>query len=435
MWWEDIKIWWLVLGALVGLVAWVWSRFESAEPNQWLLLVRNGQLIKAGIGIRLWRRLGDMVVYFTSTMQRVTFETQVFTKENQPVVLRGFVLWSVSDGVGDPFLAFSKLGIENKRGHSKDGNFHHALNRAQYQAFRRILEASLRKGVVHIPLPTLLAEPTTLVGSVEEQLRAAVLGWGVKLETLEVTGVEVVESSLFSDLQAAYVEESRRDALKIRLEAKKRRDEMELEQGRDLALKRAQTQREQEVQIAQIALEKEEEKARLFEQELASRKGQLAQQSALDELQLEAQHKLEEQRVSLEYARRLEEERLQASLQEVQQQRLMQETKARVERETLLEQAQLQKQAEHDALEEKKSVPVRQAEIQKMMIQETAEALRGLPLRDIRWISTGEQGGPSGILTGLFDSLQQLVESRGVPSDVHIAEPFAMESSLRDEDL
>lgn len=411
MFWEYSTLWLSVGG--IALLWWVWSRYEVAEPNQWLLLVRNGKLVKAGVGIRLWRGWGDMVVSFTSTMQRVTFETQVYTKENQPVVVRGFVLWSVNPEGNDPFLAFSKLGIENKWGQrTRDLTFHHALNRAQYQAFRRMLEAALRKSVVRLSLPALLADPKELGGLIEGELKVAVKGWGVALESLEVTGTDVVEGALFADLQAAYVEGSKRDALRIRLEAQQKRSEMELEQERDIALKRAQTQREQEVQIAQIALEKEEEKARLFEQELVSRQRQLAQQSALDALQLEAQHTLSMKRLAFDYARRLEDERLRMVLQQEEQQRAFQEVEARVSREKALESALLENLTQRNALEEQKLPEVRQAEITRWIVQEASQALRQLPLRDIRWYSSDAQGGPTGLLGGLIESLQRLVEAQ-----------------------
>ncbi len=403
---------WLIVGG-IALLGWAWSRYEVAEPNQWLLLVRNGKLVKSGVGIRLWRWWGDMVVSFTSTMQRVTFETQVYTQENQPVVVRGFVLWSVNPEGNDPFLAFSKLGIENKWGQrTRDLTFHHALNRAQYQAFRRMLEAALRKSVVRLSLPALLADPKELGDLIEGELKVAVKGWGVALESLEVTGTDVVEGALFADLQARYVEGSKRDALRIRLEAQQKRSEMELEQERDIALKRAQTQREQEVQIAQIALEKEEEKARLFEQELVSRQRQLAQQSALDALQVEAQHTLAMKRLGADYARRLEEERLRMTLQREEWQRTLLEAESRAAREKVVESALLENLAQRNALEEQKLPEVRQAEIARLVVQEASQALRQLPLRDIRWYSSDAESGPAGIFGGFIESLQGLVEAQ-----------------------
>src|SRR6185369_17489337 len=55
--------------------------YFAAQPDEWLLCLRNGRLIKAGVGISLWRRPGDVVVRFTSTVQRVSFSVSALSRE------------------------------------------------------------------------------------------------------------------------------------------------------------------------------------------------------------------------------------------------------------------------------------------------------------------------------------------------------------------
>ena len=87
--------------------------YVAAQPDEWLLCIRNGRLVKAGVGISLWRRPGDVVVRFTSTVQRVGFSTHALTREHLLVSIDGFILWSVSAQGDGPFRAFQKLGVSN----------------------------------------------------------------------------------------------------------------------------------------------------------------------------------------------------------------------------------------------------------------------------------------------------------------------------------
>ena len=63
----------LILGlacvVLIVLLARAAARARvTAQPDEWLLCIRNGRLVRAGVGIRLWRRPGDVVVRFTSSL-------------------------------------------------------------------------------------------------------------------------------------------------------------------------------------------------------------------------------------------------------------------------------------------------------------------------------------------------------------------------------
>src|SRR5512140_3122711 len=101
----------LALAAL--LAATVLRSRVVAQPDQWLLCIRNGRLVKAGIGISLWSRPFDAVVRFTSTVQRVGFSVPALSAERLPVQVDGFILWSVSRDGDGPFRAFQKLGVAN----------------------------------------------------------------------------------------------------------------------------------------------------------------------------------------------------------------------------------------------------------------------------------------------------------------------------------
>jgi len=49
------------------------ARWYCAAPNEWLLLINNGELIKCGIGLSAFCPPGAQIVKFPSTMQETTF--------------------------------------------------------------------------------------------------------------------------------------------------------------------------------------------------------------------------------------------------------------------------------------------------------------------------------------------------------------------------
>ena len=71
------------------------SRFVEAKPNEWLLVIRDGKLVKSGIGLKAYIGLTDSYVKFPSKIERVTFTANNVTKEMQGVIITGFAFWSV----------------------------------------------------------------------------------------------------------------------------------------------------------------------------------------------------------------------------------------------------------------------------------------------------------------------------------------------------
>jgi hypothetical protein len=45
----------------------------ESNANQWLLVIRNGELIKKGIGLATWIQPGDKTIKFPSLIQQLSF--------------------------------------------------------------------------------------------------------------------------------------------------------------------------------------------------------------------------------------------------------------------------------------------------------------------------------------------------------------------------
>ena len=147
--------------------------YYAAQPDEWLLCIRNGRLIQAGVGISLWRRPGDVVVRFTSTVQRVGFSVIALSRERLQVVLDGFILWSVSSEGDGPFrirarrtvhhVPTSALLVEaggRTFGYSADTAFDPALIDFLSPADLILHETNL--GPAHTPYDSLAALPADL---------------------------------------------------------------------------------------------------------------------------------------------------------------------------------------------------------------------------------------------------------------------------------
>lgn len=58
-----------VAGGSFGLF--LHNRFVESEPNEWLLVIRDGKLIKAGVGLKTFIGITDTYVKFPSKVERV----------------------------------------------------------------------------------------------------------------------------------------------------------------------------------------------------------------------------------------------------------------------------------------------------------------------------------------------------------------------------
>lgn len=89
----------------------------SGRPNEWVLILNNGNLKKAGVGLSCFRSPFDQVATFPAAVHRVTFSTEQVTKEMQGVSVEGMLVWSIRRGTDGPFKAYKNLGEDLATGH------------------------------------------------------------------------------------------------------------------------------------------------------------------------------------------------------------------------------------------------------------------------------------------------------------------------------
>jgi hypothetical protein len=57
-----------VVGALTYVI---YNGWETSGPNEWLLLIENGQLVKSGVGLKTFKKPNQMVAKFSNEISKV----------------------------------------------------------------------------------------------------------------------------------------------------------------------------------------------------------------------------------------------------------------------------------------------------------------------------------------------------------------------------
>lgn len=380
---------------LVGALAlYIRRSVLVAQPDEWLLRIRDGRLIEAGVGINLIRRPGDVVTRFSSTVQRVAFSGEAVSRDRLTVALEGFILWTVASEGDGPFKAFRKLGIVNLDAPARDlKSRKHLLTTPQHRAFRTLLFASLQRLAASMTLEELLLHQDDLVARFRERLKVFEADFGIRVEEVEILLVRPADAGLLKDLSAKIEEEVREQAAVARLETSERTKQRELESSERLAVesaaaKRAGLERERALKLDMLTHERERKER---EQQMA-REQKLAEESANLEIARAAEIRRE-----LEHQGRLDRTRSEAEAQ----------------RDAILAVSQA---------EESKSPAAREHELARYVAEKVTEALGKLPLRDASWVTLGNDS-PLASLGGIFAAARSWSEQSARPGAVGIEPP------------
>jgi len=369
----------IALFATAG-VGWLIRRaLVIAQPDEWLLSIRNGTLVKAGIGIRLWRRPGDVVARFTSTLQRVGFRVDALSSERLRLSIEGFILWSVSADGDAPFRAFQKLGLVNLDAPSHEllKSPKHLLSTPQHHAFQRLLEAAMQRLSATRSLEQLLLRQDALVVDLRAELATLERQMGIRIDLIEILEVRPLEERLLTEMSTEVEQRLKEHARGIELETTER-------------MKRRSIEAEQRIAQREAEARKQE-----LERQKAIRLAELAQQHELNarEQELQREHALFAEKVALEVAKAVgQREALELDFRLA---RIRHEAEANRDAMSLITVA-----------EEKKSQAVRDHELSRLVAEKVGDALSQLPIRDARWITVGPDS-PAGSIATLITAARE----------------------------
>ena len=82
----------------------------NGKPNEWVLIMRNGAMVNAGVGLCTFKSPFDQVATFPAKVYKVDFSTEQVTEEMQGVQVSGMLVWTVNRIGEGPLNAYKNLG-------------------------------------------------------------------------------------------------------------------------------------------------------------------------------------------------------------------------------------------------------------------------------------------------------------------------------------
>jgi hypothetical protein len=406
----------LLAAGFVFAVIWAFWSFVTSQPDEWLLRIRDGKMVKAGIGITTWRRPGDLVVRFSSTIQRAGFKVDALTRERLHVLVEGFVLWSVSPTGNDPFTAFSKLGLANLNDPPRDLlSKKHLYTKAQYSAFQGVIAADVQSYVATASLDELMLNQEKFIADLNERLQRSSAPKGIRIEELQLLQVQPADSAVLRELSTAYDQQTREDAAQIRLQTAERMKKREIESATNLAKEDSNAHRDKQAYAAQVELDLEQRRAELLDAQNHVKRQQLEHEGELKMEQLEIERKTRLRVQDIERERQLAAEAAQQELTEARIRR--EETEASAKRGRMLEAAETERDVilAVSSAEEKRPQAVRDYELARLATEKVSEALGALPIKDARWVTVGNQS-PIAAIAAAIAEVRDLFSENHAPN-------------------
>jgi regulator of protease activity HflC (stomatin/prohibitin superfamily) len=377
------------INAALGLAALWWIAravrrlYISAQPDEWLLCVRNGALVNAGVGVSMLRRPGDVVVRFSSTLQRVGFAVEAISLERVAVRIEGFIFWSVASEGDAPFRAYSRLGIANLM-RPPFGLKHpkHLLTSPQHKAFQQILSAVVQRHASTLSLDALIGRQDALVAGLTERLREVTAEMGAHIDQVEVLAARPADAVVQGQLSSAETERIREEAERVRREVAARIASAELESTTRAAQERA-------------------------EQERAAREAAIERERTLELAQVASQHQVRTRAVELERAHALAQEALALEVARARRQREREESDARLALVRAEAEAQRDAETARAAALEGMSPAVREHERAVLIAEKVAATLK---VTDARWVSVGAES-PAASVGAMIAGVREVLEA------------------------
>lgn len=238
-----------------------WGRVV-AQPHEYLIQIRNGNVLKHGQGASCFKWPSDSVTIIPTSVSKLSFKADQVTREKVGVEVTGLAVFRIVD----PLLAYRMIDLDRA---------------SLADILRDMFIGATRRIVASLSLDECLTHRKERVGEALMREIAPVLsgegrpeddtaqGWGVVLDTIEIQDVRVLSLEVFQRLQAPYREELALQALRaqesvVREQARQRAEQQAQEQAlveraqqADLARQRAKAEADRERQALELAMKRE----------------------------------------------------------------------------------------------------------------------------------------------------------------------------------
>jgi hypothetical protein len=206
----------LLLLAILGGIGYAYYKvfvgeYVISQPNEWMIVLRNGKIRSMGVGITSRVSYFDSCVKFPSKIHKVHFNAQQVTKEMQGVEVSGVILWSVNPKEQLPLKAVMYLGKDLTKSDAKTAKHNLA----------EMCSAIVSHNVANSTIDEIVKNRDMLRNSITKGISRVIEGWGCLVESVEITDVKILSSSLFKNLQVNYREDQRKKAQLINMNTDK----------------------------------------------------------------------------------------------------------------------------------------------------------------------------------------------------------------------
>ena len=84
------------------------------KSNEWVVIIRNGKQVTAGVGLSTFRHPFDNVAMFPSSVKEVQFSAEQVTTEMQGINVSATLAWSIYRMEDGPFRCYKTFGSDLK---------------------------------------------------------------------------------------------------------------------------------------------------------------------------------------------------------------------------------------------------------------------------------------------------------------------------------
>lgn len=154
------------------------------------------------------RGFGDSVAIFPSKVNKVQFTASQVTKEMSGIDVSAMICWSVNREGDGPMKAFKNLGSDLTQNEPVTAN----------NLLTAMASAIVRGRIANSTIDEILQKREELREAIRLEMSSVTTGWGVWLETVEITDVKIASGSLFKDMQCKFREDNKKNASLLQLD-------------------------------------------------------------------------------------------------------------------------------------------------------------------------------------------------------------------------
>lgn len=177
--------------------------YRESKAHEYMIVIRDGKCIKVGTGIYTFTWPGDQVVKFPTVIKKVDFQSEQVTSEMMGIRVTGALYWSPHRE--DPFKLYKAFGKELQASSS------YVID----EKLQQMAVAVVRDRVANTTIEAILRDRNQLRSSIKKSMQEMMTGWGMWLETIEISDVYITSGTLFKNMQTEHREKYRLHADKI----------------------------------------------------------------------------------------------------------------------------------------------------------------------------------------------------------------------------